>query len=263
MSQDIVRIRMAGLTSALFKQGHTKIPEDLALLSPSGSAPQSPQPLQGAEHRWGGDTPSLGSGTAELPAQNSLGDTSHLSCECWLEKRSHKRATVRGQRSRESCWSHIPWDPSRESLLLSKRSSCCPSFRWSPRRTSRDELWWQNCSVVTELLCRLALRSPCWWSLKLSNAKKIVTEIFPFFKAVMFLSFTVTGQSSDSCCQREEGKSIHPGKSICDTALLPSSLWACSGDLLQEFLGNFTGTDTGQWTNTNWLTGPGSLRNVC
>lgn len=37
ISQDIVRIRMVGLKSALLNQGHTKIPEDLGLLSSSRS----------------------------------------------------------------------------------------------------------------------------------------------------------------------------------------------------------------------------------
>lgn len=37
ISQDIVRIRMVGLRSALLNQGHSKIPEDLGLLSSSRS----------------------------------------------------------------------------------------------------------------------------------------------------------------------------------------------------------------------------------
>lgn len=37
ISQDIVRMRMAGLRSALLSQGHTEIPEDLGLLSSSRS----------------------------------------------------------------------------------------------------------------------------------------------------------------------------------------------------------------------------------
>lgn len=57
----------------------------------------------------------------------------------------------------------------------------------------------------------------------------------------MFLSFSVKGRSSDSCCQREPGGVLLAhGTFLSEETLVSSSLWTYSGNLRYEFSGHFT-----------------------
>lgn len=157
ISQDIVRIRMVGLRSALLNQGHSKIPEDLGLLSSSRSGTG----LCSQSHTKPTD-PSVGAvtGTAQvkrrhskpgqsaatlllipkaqkLPAQYSSRrrlPTWRASFMLTWKQEPQKVHDARAKVQGELLVLAFPVIPKGNSLLLSKCSSSCPSFRWSPQK---------------------------------------------------------------------------------------------------------------------------------
>lgn len=217
--------RLAGLRSALLDQGHTKTPEDLALLGSSGSGPAPHEGLQGsAQGRahaplWA-LTPAPGLRGRRLSAPQ--GRDGPWASGPLAESSQHSRAP--GQGSGRAAGPHFPriltGDPP------STRSGSRPSFR---ARTSRDSAEATELALQTgtALLHR-------WWGPEERNYQMLwrLSRRFSFFSSSgSDVPFFYNHRSKFWFLLPKGGgqhDGLDPGKSI----LFSSPLWVYSGNLL-------------------------------